>query len=342
MGWHGLLMHTKPPWQQPIESALIGQSPKILVLKDQIARLAQVQITTLIQGPSGTGKELVARLIHHHSTRQHRPWVAINCGAIPAELFESELFGHSEGAFTGAKKQKKGLFPMAHRGTVFLDEVGELPPVMQVKLLRAIEERTIRPLGAESEHPIDIRLIAASHRDLAALVAQGQFRLDLYHRLKVAHIELPSLHQMASDLPQLVSFFLKQAARELGLPAKNLSPQASHAIQRHPFSGNIRELKHCLSAALLWSTGPEIEVGDLDLTDPLASPARGQLRAIQPSESLQDALNRTEQMVIRDALYENNQDRHAAAQQLQITERSLRYRIQKHQALDAWSPSKRV
>lgn len=342
MEWHGVIMQTQPRWQQPIESALIGKSPPIQALKDQIERLSQINITTLIQGPSGTGKELTARLIHHHSARQNRPWVAINCGAIPKDLFESELFGHIEGAFTGAKRQKKGLFQMAHRGTVFLDEVGELPLEMQVKLLRAIEERSIRPLGAENECPIDIRLIAASHKDLEHLVYHGDFRLDLYHRLKVAHIKLPCLNQITDDLPELIVFFLEQIAKELGLPEKKLSLEASQTIRNHLFSGNIRELKHCLSAALLWSKGPEIESSDLSLPEPRSKFGVIDQRPAQPHGSLQEALDETEKNLISHALYENNQDRHAAAQQLQITERSLRYRIQRHQDLGACGISKPV
>ncbi|HEY7906148.1 MAG TPA: sigma-54 dependent transcriptional regulator [Wenzhouxiangella sp.] len=327
-------MQSKPLWQQPTDSALIGHSPKIQVLKAQIARLAQINVTTLIQGQSGTGKELAARLIHHHSARQAHPWVAVNCAAIPADLCESELFGHIEGAFTGAKQRKKGLFEIANRGTVFLDEVGDLPMAMQVKLLRAIEERTIRPLGAEHERPIDVRLMAASHQDLAQLVTKGRFRLDLYHRLKVAHIELPSLDQIRNDLPEFVAFFLAQAAKELSLPKKPLSVLAEAAIKNHVFAGNIRELKHCLTAGLLWSTGPEIEIDDLQLTQPIALDPETPVVPIQETQSLQEALDRTEQALIHDALYANNQDRHAAADQLQITERSLRYRIQKHRLLE--------
>lgn len=333
-------MHSEPLWQQAIDSALIGKSAKIQLLQGQIARLAQINITTLIQGASGTGKELAARLIHHHSARQDRPWVAINCGAIPKDLFESEFFGHTEGAFTGAKSRKKGLLQMAHQGTVFLDEVGELPLLMQVKLLRAIEERAIRPLGSESEFPVDIRLIAASHRDLGQLVNRGDFRLDLYHRLKVAHIELPCLHQIPDDLPELIAFFLKQAATELHLPVKNLSHQANQAIQSHSFPGNIRELKHCLSAALLWSSGPEIEINDLCLTQHPETTGEPDTMRAHSDESLQEALARTEQTLITHALYANDQDRQAAAQQLRISERSLRYRIQKYQNLNAWSAFK--
>ncbi len=311
-------------------------------LKTQIARLAEINVTTLIQGQSGTGKELAARLIHHHSARRTHPWVAVNCAAIPADLFESELFGHIEGAFTGAKRRKKGLLEIAHRGVLFLDEVGELPMAMQVKLLRAIEERTIRPVGAAHECPIDIRLIAASHQDLAQLVTKGHFRLDLYHRLKVAQIALPSLDQIPTDLPEFVSFFLAQAARELSLPKKPLSKLAKAAIENHVFAGNIRELKHCLTAGLLWSTGPEIETRDLQLTQPIVPDQETPVAPIQETKSLQDALHRTEQALIYHALYENNQDRHAAADQLQITERSLRYRIQKHRMLEGSETFKSV
>ena len=324
-------MHTGPVWQQPIESALIGQSPEIRVVKEQIGRLAPIDITTLIQGQSGTGKELVARLIHHHSPRRSKPWVAINCGAIPSDLFESELFGHCEGAFTGANRRKKGLFQMAHRGTVFLDEVGELPLVMQVKLLRVIEERSIRPLGSETEHPIDIRLIAASHRDLGQMVEQGHFRIDLYHRLKVAQIDLPCLRDISRDLPQLISFFLDQVAKELKLPVKPITDRAHLAFQRHLFKGNIRELKHCLSAALLWSTGPKIDIEDLPLRSPSGIDETRPDESLDPCQSLDDSLQRTERALIHRALSENHQNHRAAARQLQISERSLRYRLKKHQ-----------
>lgn len=324
-------MYSAPAWQQPIERALIGQSPKMRAVKEKIGRVAPIDITTLIQGQSGTGKELVARLIHHHSPRRTQPWVAINCGAIPADLFESELFGHCEGAFTGAKRQKHGLFQTAHRGTLFLDEVGELPLLMQVKLLRVIEERRIRPLGSETECPINVRLIAASHQNLGRMVQQGTFRVDLYHRLKVAQIELPCLDDLSQDLPQLISHLLNQSAEELKLPLKALTPRAHHAIQRHAFDGNIRELKHCLSAALLWSTGPTIDAKDLSL------PSISNISATLPNASLghcqalKEALQFTEQALIQRALVENHHDRQAAAKQLRISERSLRYRLQKHQ-----------
>ena len=298
-------------------------------VKSQIERLAKTDITALICGPSGTGKELVARLIHKSSPRRDHPWVPINCGAIPHDLFESELFGHQPGAFTGANKKKKGLIASAQGGTLFLDEIGELPMTMQVKLLRAIQERMIRPVGSTTEHRVDIRIVAASHQPLDQLVQTGRFRLDLYHRLDVARIELPSLDQMKDDLPLLIHFLTAKAATTHGLTPKALDPSALAALQRHHFSGNVRELEHRLIAGLLWSRGTQITETDLQLGKPQASAEHQYWTDGSAGLSLSHALNQTESNLINKALATHGNNHLAAAEQLGISERSLRYRINK-------------
>lgn len=313
-----------------MDQVLIGQSPPMQTLKLKIHRLAGLDITTLILGPSGSGKELVARLIHDLSHRQPQAWVAINCGAIPADLFESELFGHAAGAFTGAQGEKAGLIVSAHRGTLFLDEIGELPMGMQVKLLRVLQERLIRPVGSTTEQSVDVRIIAASHQPLQDLVRQGRFRLDLYHRLKVATIELPGLHQIKQDLPALCQFLLTKAADRLSLSCKPLTPCALNLLGTCKLDGNVRELDHLLTSALVWSTGDLIEASDLDLLPVCQADLKSISSQHLPTQTLETALQATESAMIKQALQANAYSREAAAQQLGISERSLRYRLKKY------------
>jgi two-component system response regulator PilR (NtrC family) len=319
-----------------IDRRLIGKSPAMAQLKQEIQRLAGLEVTVLIEGPSGSGKELVADLIHAYSPRREHPWVAINCGAIPDDLFESELFGHRAGAFTGAANHKKGLLAVANQSTLFLDEIGELPKKMQVKLLRALETDLIRPLGSTEERPLNARVIAATNQPIDQLVADGQFRLDLYHRLKVTHIQTPALSDLVEDLAVLSAHLLSNAAARFDLPRKALSDAALQALKHHPFPGNVRELDHCLTRGLIRSTQDVIEYSDLGLA-PLrdrvvanASATPALEPASRPPTQLLEALNTTESALISQALKDNAYQRHAAALQLGITERALRYRLKKH------------
>lgn len=309
---------------------IIGSSPPICALKRKIHRLASLDVTTLIQGPSGSGKELVARSLHNLSARKHGPWVALNCAAIPEDLFESQLFGHCQGTFTGADRKMPGLLSQAHGGTLLLDEVGELPKNVQAKLLRVLEERRVRPLGAQREHPIDIRVISASHQPLSKLVAKGQFRTDLYHRLHLAVIETPALHSLGNDLLVLAELFIARAASNYGLTPKKLNSSAIEALNRHPFPGNIRELDHIVTAALIFADGDSIGANDLGL--PSSKPSLDSLGThTNTHRNLDQFLAETEAKVIAQALKTHDYDKKRAAKQLAITERALRYRIQKYQ-----------
>lgn len=318
-----------PPPPRAIDETLIGQSPAMLRLKRQIERLATLDVNVLIEGPSGSGKELAAELIHTHSHRRGHPWVAINCGAIATDLFESELFGHRAGAFTGATENKPGLWAAANRSTLFLDEIGELPKKMQVKLLRTLETHTIRALGSAQDKPVDVRIIAATNQSLEAAVSQGLFRLDLFHRLKVAQIETPPLMDMVDDLSALSQHLIAKAAQRMQLPEKPLSPGALKALAQHAFPGNVRELEHALTRGLIWSSSAAIDWCDLGLqaqrtpSDPVSPPERH-----RPT-TLSEALQLTEQTMIDQALKDNAYQRHDAAVQLGITERALRYRLAK-------------
>lgn len=313
-----------------IDQVLIGQSPPMQDLKTRIQRLAGLDITTLILGPSGSGKERVACLIHELSHRQHHAWVAINCAAIPHDLFESELFGHVAGAFTGTRGDKPGLIASAHRGTLFLDEIGELPMGMQVKLLRVLQERLIRPVGSTTEQSVDVRVIAASHQPLRDLVRQGTFRLDLYHRLKVATLELPAITQIKQDLPALCRFLLTKASKRLGLSFKPLAPCALNALFNHSFDGNVRELDHLLTSALVWSSGETIEASDLDLLPAHHGGFQPASSMLPLTDHLETALQATESAMIQQALKAHAYCKEAAAKQLGISERSLRYRLKKY------------
>lgn len=322
----------------PIDQALVGQSPPMLCLKKAIAKLAQVDVTTLITGASGTGKECVARLIHNHSPRAQHPWIAINCGAIPQDLFESELFGHQAGAFTGARGTKVGLIQAADQGTVFLDELSELPPNGQVKLLRVLQERVIRPIGSTREIPINVRIIAATHRDLEPLIDQGKFRLDLFHRLNVARITTPSLAEIPQDLNALIDHLLAKVSAQLELKIKPLSQCAFAALQRHPFPGNVRELEHCLTRGLVHASGDVIMASDLALDEhpspSVASPPTG----AYSFTGLTEMLAHTESQLIQQALSSCHYNRQATAQYLGISERALRYRLSKYPELSRNMP----
>src|SRR5688572_16500854 len=237
---------------------LIGSSPAMQQLREMIARVSRSQAPVHISGESGTGKELVARLIHESSARQEGPFVPVNCGAIPTELMESELFGHKRGSFTGAVADKKGLVQSAEGGTLFLDEVADLPLHMQVKLLRLVQEKTVRPIGESREEAVDVRILSATHRNLAQLVAEGRFREDLFYRIDVIELRVPSLRERVEDIPDLAEAILTRLARRMNVEPSRVSSDALKVIQSYAFPGNVRELENILERALTLTTSGQI------------------------------------------------------------------------------------
>ncbi len=242
---------------------LVGDSPAVRRLQELIARVGPTHSSVLIHGESGTGKELVARALHANSPRAERAFTALNCAAIPESLLESELFGHRAGAFTDARNQRKGLFQQTDGGTLFLDEIGDLPLGMQAKLLRVLQERTVRPVGSDADVPIDVRVIAATHRDLESLVAEGRFREDLLFRLDVIAIEVPPLRERGRDILLLAQTFLTKLARQLERPAPTLAPEAARLLLDYPWPGNVRELQNSMERSIVLCEGDQIEVADL-------------------------------------------------------------------------------
>jgi two-component system response regulator PilR (NtrC family) len=325
--------------QQPTHVRLVGDSARMQQLRATIAKLARSQAPVYIAGESGVGKELVARLIHEQGARSNGPFVPVNCGAIPAELMESELFGHRKGAFTGAHADKEGLFHNANGGTLFLDEVAELPLHLQVKLLRVIQEKSVRPVGANTELPLDVRILSATHKNLAALVEEGRFRHDLYYRINVIELPVPPLRERREDIPQIAAAVLQRLAAELGEAELSLSPDALAALREYPFPGNVRELENILERATALSEGERIEAADLALPGPAASGAGAApaastaARAGTPGEgggaALPDALERIERERIQQALEACRYNKTRAAAQLGITFRALRYKLKK-------------
>jgi len=311
---------------------LLGDSSAMQAVRATITKLARSQAPVYISGESGTGKELAARLIHTQGPRAEAPFVPVNCGAIPTELMESELFGHKKGSFTGAVSDKEGLFQAANGGTLFLDEVADLPLHMQVKLLRAIQEKSVRPVGAQQETHVDVRILSATHKDLAALVRDGCFREDLYYRINVIELRLPALRERPEDIPQLVEWMLQRLASTWSCPLPRLEPEALHALQAYPFPGNVRELENILERAMTLCEGDTIRSADLRL--PAAAPNTAAASAIatevpaasQPLDPLLDAI---EKEAILKALEQTRYNKTAAAKLLGISFRVLRYRLQK-------------
>jgi two-component system response regulator PilR (NtrC family) len=310
---------------QQMRHLLLGESSLMREIRAKITKLARSQAPVYISGESGSGKELVARLIHQQSSRSDQPFIAINCGAIPHELIESEFFGHKKGSFTGAVTDKKGLFQAAEGGTLFLDEVADLPLSLQVKLLRAIQEKKIRPVGDYQEIPVDIRLLSATHRNLANMVQEGTFRQDLYYRINVIDLHIPPLRERMGDIPLLTEHIL---ARLTGQKSPNLSVSASNALQQYPFPGNVRELENILERSLALYNGEEIDVDDLNL--PVSSDNTAKPADYDPAlGSLEDYLENIERNAIAAALEENKWNKTAAAKQLGLSFRSFRYRLKK-------------
>ena len=314
------------PEERRSRDILLGDSAPMRELRGLIARVARGQAPVYISGESGTGKELVARLIHDKSPRADGPFVPVNCGAIPAELMESEFFGHKKGSFTGATGDKDGLFQAAAGGTLFLDEVAELPMHMQVKLLRAIQERAIRPVGESREVPVDARILSATHKPLAEMVASGHFRQDLYYRINVIELHVPPLRERPEDIETLSAHILEQMAQRNGVACPALGKSALDTLNRYAFPGNVRELENILERAITLCDGPEILPDHLGLpdNDPGISPSTGTTAA-----PLDDELDTVERERIKKALAQNRFNKTATARALGITLRALRYRMEK-------------
>lgn len=307
---------------------LLGESEAMRDIRSTIEKLSRSQAPIYIWGESGTGKELVARLIHSKGPRADQPFVPVNCGAIPAELMESEFFGHTKGSFTGAVENKDGLFQVAAGGTLFLDEVAELPLHMQVKLLRAIQEKAVRPVGAQQEMATDVRILSATHQDLGDLVEAGEFRQDLYYRLNVIQLRVPPLRERREDIPLLAEHcLLKLAANNKG-EALSLTADAVQALKAYDFPGNVRELENILERATTLSEGQT--VNDTDLHLPAAGRAADTALPLRPGEvPLDTYMDNIEKDVLIKALEQTRYNKTAAARQLGITFRALRYRLKK-------------
>ncbi|MGH8085540.1 MAG: sigma 54-interacting transcriptional regulator [Lysobacter sp.] len=342
------------PAADAVASRLYGQSPAMDTLRQTIAKVARSQAPVYIAGESGVGKELVARTIHAEGGRAGGPFVPVNCGAIPSELMESEFFGHRKGSFTGAHADKPGLFQSADGGTLFLDEVAELPLAMQVKLLRAIQEKSIKPVGANAEVVVDVRILSATHKDLAPMVADGRFRQDLYYRINVIELRVPPLRERLEDLPGLSQKILQRLAAGLGREAPRLCDDALDALQNYPFPGNVRELENILERALALAEGDCLDAGDLRLprpadsagTAPSPPPPFGRQtpqasaaaagidpRTVDPRDTATSALpsyiEEIERAAINHALQENRYNKTRTAAALGITFRALRYKLKK-------------
>ncbi|SEI57400.1 two-component system, NtrC family, response regulator PilR [Pseudomonas linyingensis] len=313
-----------------VDSRLLGDSPPMRVLRKQIAKLSRSQAPVYISGESGSGKELVARLIHELGPRTEQPFVPVNCGAIPSELMESEFFGHKKGSFTGAVEDKPGLFKAADGGTLFLDEVADLPLPMQVKLLRAIQEKAVRAVGGQQEVAVDVRILSATHKDLAGEVAAGRFRQDLYYRLNVIELGVPPLRERREDIALLAERSLQRLAAECGLEPAQLSDEALEKLKSYRFPGNVRELENMLERAYTLCEDDLIQASDLRLGDAPApgsgDSAGGSLTQI---DDLEDFLESIERQAIMQALEETRWNRTAAAQRLGLSFRSMRYRLKK-------------
>jgi two-component system response regulator PilR (NtrC family) len=330
-------------------SRLMGQSRAMASLRELIARVSRSQAPVHITGESGTGKELVARLIHETGGRHDAPFVPVNCGAIPSELMESELFGHKRGSFTGAVADKRGLVQSAEGGTLFLDEVADLPLHMQVKLLRVIQEKSVRAVGEQREVPVDVRILSATHKNLAELVAQGRFREDLYYRIDVIEIRVPALREHAEDIPVLAEAMLHRLATRSGAPLPRMTAEARAALQQYTFPGNVRELENILERSIALSASGIIDVADLQLRQltPVSAPsahAEMPLAAAAPTPispaataplahaigaPLEDQLETLEREAILRALEQTRYNKTAAAKLLGMSFRALRYRVKK-------------
>ncbi len=308
---------------------LLGTSQAMHSLREMIARVARSQAPVHIVGESGTGKELVAKLIHESGPRRAGPFVPVNCGAIPTELMESELFGHKRGSFTGAVGDKKGLIQSAEGGTLLLDEIADLPLHMQVKLLRVIQEKAVRPIGEQTEVAIDVRVLSATHKNLAQLVAEGRFREDLFYRVNVIELRVPSLRERPEDVPELAEAVLRRLGRRMKMTPPSLADDAVDALQAYAFPGNVRELENILERAITLTTSGEIHAGDIQLRPTPVGPSPATAAAMPASSALGDHLEDVEREAILKALEQTRFNKTAAAKMLGMSFRALRYRIKK-------------
>lgn len=308
-------------------SRLIGTSPSILSLRSLIERVAATGSTVLITGESGSGKEVVAREIHGASERAGEPFVAVNIGGLHAELAESELFGHEKGAFTGADARKPGLFELAGEGTVFLDEIGDMPFPLQVKLLRVLQERKIRRLGGTRDLPIAARIVSATNKNIDELVTRGSFREDLFYRINVVRIRVPALRERKEDIPLLASHILAKLGERMGKTPKRLDVEASRRLCSYSFPGNIRELENILERAMIYCEGDQIGAADLDVAIPkqAVENSKGNIYAIEPS-----SMDEIEREAIRRALDLSEGNRSKAAAELGISRRTIQYKIKRY------------
>ena len=316
----------------PSGARLIGHSPAMEQVREMISRVSRSQAPVHICGESGTGKELVARMIHESGARREGPFVAVNCGAIPTELMESEFFGHKRGSFTGAVADKKGLVQTAEGGTLFLDEVADLPLHMQVKLLRVVQEKTVRPVGESREETVDVRILSATHKNLSELVAQGLFREDLFYRINVIELRVPALRERTDDIPEIAQAILERLGRRSGLQPPHLAEDALQLLRSYPFPGNVRELENVLERALTLCIGGVITAEHIKLratsrpSAPQPVPAVG---AAAGNAALGEHLEEIERDAIVKALEKTRYNKTAAAKLLGMSFRALRYRIKK-------------
>ncbi|MBP7586534.1 MAG: sigma-54-dependent Fis family transcriptional regulator [Thermoanaerobaculia bacterium] len=309
---------------------IIGRSPKMQAIFGLIERVARTASTVLIHGESGTGKELIARAIHFSSPRATQRVLAINCGAMPENLLESELFGHERGAFTGALRDKKGLFQEANHGTLFLDEIGEMSLTMQVKLLRVLQEKLVRRVGGTTEDPVDVRIIAATNQNLAEKIVRGEFREDLFYRINVIPISIPPLRSRREDIPLLVDHFLHKYSAALGVPPKRISAEAMRLLESHSWPGNVRELENLIERAIALSTGSAITNSDLPTSLAAGSPRDDQGVALPPEGlDLEALLEVIRADVMRQALDRSGGVQTQAAELLRMSFRSFRYYARK-------------
>lgn len=334
---------------------ILGDTNVMIRLRSQISKIARSQAPIYISGESGSGKELVARSIHENGPHEDGPFIPVNCGAIPTELMESEFFGHTKGSFTGALSDKEGLFQAASGGTLFLDEVADLPLAMQVKLLRGIQEKAIRPIGSQQEIPVDVRILSATHKDLAEEVENGNFRQDLFYRINVIELNVPSLRERADDIPKLAEVLLARVADEYQIKKPTLSTEALAALRDYAFPGNVRELENVLERAITLCEDEIIRPSDLQLHAAGTPPSIGPLASLNQNipegaaiskdeevadrlpgsvlpddeESLDSYLENVEKGVIVDALEVTRWNKTAAAKKLGITFRALRYKLKK-------------
>jgi two-component system response regulator PilR (NtrC family) len=328
---------------------LLGHSQPMRQILDLITRVAANRSTVLITGESGTGKERIARAVHDVSDRKDKPFLVVNCGAIPEALVESELFGHEKGAFTGASTRKLGIFREADGGTVLLDEVGELPLGVQVKLLRVLQEKKVRGIGESNESTIDVRVLAATNRVVEEDVKAGKFRQDLYYRLNVIRIEVPPLRVRREDVGELARYFLERCAREQNKEIRGFSADALRALDAYDFPGNVRELENIVERAVALASGPQIGLGDLphEVSGATGQPSPALVTLPEGGCELDGVLGEIERRLILQALERSGGVRTVAAKSLGLTLRSLRYRLQKHAlqdddeepvSLESWKP----